>query len=206
MWNFPLTFPGVVNPALDPETADPAQIPNLIFAVVDGDLFVEGRPKEDINRVCATLAASKHLGLLCTKYTKQMAAFLAALDPRPVRRWQPKFVLCFSAENQECFDERWADLRPFADAGWFVSVALSPLLGPVTLPPDFLALGQRTWVIVYGECNRWEPERCRPMDANRVRAICDQCRAAGIPFFMRGMHTGAYVPPDLQITEFPSLP
>ena len=39
VWDLPLTHPGVVNPALDPEAADPVQIPNLIFAVVDGDLF-----------------------------------------------------------------------------------------------------------------------------------------------------------------------
>jgi protein gp37 len=197
MWNWPLTFPGVVNPALGPDK------PNLIFAVVDGDLFVEGRPKEDINQVCATIAASKHIGLLCTKYTRQTADYFALLDPRTVKRWQPKHLLGFSAERQKWLNQRWADMRPLADAGWFVYVALSPLLEPVTLPPDFLALGPRTWVVVYGECNRWEPERCRPLDANWVRAIHDQCRKAGIPFFLRGMHTGAYVPPDLQIRQFP---
>ena len=191
---------GVVNPALGPGK------PNLIFAVVDGDLFVEGRPPEDINQVCRTLAASKHIGLLCTKYTQQMAAFFTALDARTVRRWQPKLLLGFSAERQKWFDQRWADMRPLVDAGWFVFAALSPLLERITLPPDFVALGPRTWVVVYGECNRWEPERCRPMDANWVRALLAQCRAAGNPLFLRGMHTGAYVPPDLHIREFPSVP
>jgi protein gp37 len=200
MWNFPLTFPGVENPALG------SGKPNLIFAVVDGDLFVEGRPKKDINQVCATLAASKHIGLLCTKYTRQMANYFTALDPRTVKLWQSKLLLGFSAENQEWFNRRWADMRAMTDAGWFVYVALSPLLEPVTLPPDFLALGQRTWVVVYGECNRWEPERCRPMEADWARAIRDQCRAANIPFFIRGMHTGAYVPPDLYIRQFPAWP
>ena len=197
VWNFPLTFPGVVNPALGPGK------PNLLFTVVDGDLFLEGRPKEDINRVCRTLVASKHLGLLCTKYTRQMVEYFAALDPRSVPRWQQKLLLGFSAESQEWFDLRWKDVRPLADAGWFVYVALSPLLGPVTLPPEFLALGKRTWVVVYGECNRWEPERARPMEADWARAIRDQCQAAGIPFFLRGMHTPGYIPPDLvNIREF----
>jgi len=201
VWNLPLTHPGVVNPALGPGK------PNLIFAVVDGDLFVAGRPPEDITQVCRTLAASKHIGLLCTKYTRQMADYFASLDSRTVGRWQQKLLLGFSAETQKWFNHRWADLRPFADAGLFVYVALSPLLEQITLPPDFLALGQRTWVVVYGECNRWEPARCRPVDANWVRAIRDQCRAAGIPFFLRGMHTGAYIPPDLvNIRQFPSLP
>jgi protein gp37 len=136
-----------------------------------------------------------------------MADYFASLDSRTVGRWQQKLLLGFSAETQKWFNHRWADLRPFADAGLFVYVALSPLLEQITLPPDFLALGQRTWVVVYGECNRWEPARCRPVDANWVRAIRDQCRAAGIPFFLRGMHTGAYIPPDLvNIRQFPSLP
>jgi len=115
-------------------------------------------------------------------------------------------LLCFSAENQECFDERWPDLRPFAEAGWFVFVSISPMLGPVTLQPDFVAFGPRTWVIVNGECEQINPEECRPMDADWARAVRDQCRAAGIPFFMRAMHSGAYVPPDLHIRQFPSLP
>jgi hypothetical protein len=41
------------------------------------------------------------------------------------------------------------------------------------------------------------------MEADWARAVRDQCRAAGIPFFMRAMHSGEYVPPDLQIREFP---
>jgi protein gp37 len=200
MWNWPLTFPGVVNPALGPGK------PNLIFVVLEGDLFVEGRPKEDIDQVCVTIAASRHIGLLCTKYTRQMANYFVSLDPRTVRKWKSKLLLCFSAENQECFAERWPDLRPLAKADWSVFVSISPMLGPVTLPPDFLAFGPRTWVIVNGECEQINPEECRPMEADWARAIRDQCRAAGIPFFMRGMHSGAYVPPDLWIREFPSVP
>ena len=151
------------------------------------------RPKEDIDQVCAIIAASRHIGILRTKYTRQMATYFAALDPRTVKRWHSKFWLCFSAENQEYFDERWADLRPFAEAGWFVFTSLSPLLDLVTLPPDFLALGK--WVIVNGECEQIKPEECRPMEADWARAIRDQCRAARIPFFMRAMHSGAYVQP-----------
>jgi protein gp37 len=133
-----------------------------------------------------------------------MAAYFASVDPRSVGRWQQKLLLGISAETQKRFDQRWADLRPFAAAGWFVYVPLSPLLERIALPDDFLALGQRTWVVVYGECNRWEHARCRPMEANWARAIRDQCRAAGIPFFLRGMPTGEFIPPDLLIRQFPS--
>lgn len=194
IWTLPLTFPGVINPALG------AGKPNLIFAVMEGDLFVEGRPTKDIDRVCATIAQSDHIGLLVTKYTTQMAAYFTALDPRTVRLWKPKLWLCFSAENQQWFDRRWADLRALAEAGWFVFTSLAPLLAPITLPQDFLELGR--WVIVNGECEQIEPERCRPMDADWGRAIRDQCRAAKIPFFMRRMHSGAFVPAGLRIRDF----
>ena len=150
--------------------------PSLIFVVVEGDLFVKERPKEHIDRVCRTIAASQHIGLLVTKYTAEMAAYFAALDPRTVRRYQSKLWLCFSAGNQEWFDRRWADMRALAEAGWFVFVSIAPMIGPVSLPDDFLALAK--WVIVNGECEQIEPERCRPMDAAWVRAILDQCRAA----------------------------
>jgi protein gp37 len=133
-----------------------------------------------------------------------MAAYFDALDPRTVRVWKPKLWLGFSAETQECFDRRWPDIRPFAEAGWFVYVVIAPMLASVILPPDFLALGKRTWVICYGECEQITPEECRPMETDWARAVRNQCRTAGIPFFIRAMHSGAYVPPDLQIREFPS--
>jgi hypothetical protein len=84
-----------VNPALGPGK------PNLIFVVLEGALFVEGRPKKDIDQVCGTIAASRHIGILCSKYTSQMAAYCVALDARTVRKWKSKLWLCFSAENQE---------------------------------------------------------------------------------------------------------
>jgi protein gp37 len=202
MWDRPLTHPGVVNPALGPGK------PNLISVVYQGDLFVEGRPKKYIDRVCASIAASKykHIGLLLTKYTPQMASYFAGLDPRTVRVWKSRLWLGFSAENQECFDRRWADIRPFAEAGWFVYVVIAPMLTPVILPPDFCALGPRTWVVLYGECEQITPEECRPMEANWAHAVFKQCRAAGIPFFMRAMHSGAHIPFDLTIREFPCWP
>jgi protein gp37 len=193
MWTWPLKWPGVVNPALGPGR------PNLIFVEVLGDLFVTGRHTKDIDRVCATIAQSDHIGLLVSKYTPEMAAYLSALDPRTVRLWKPKLWLCFSAERQQEFEQRWADIRPLAEAGWFTFTSLAPLLAPVTLPQDFLELGR--WCIVNGE----EATRPRPMDADWARVINAQCAGHRIPFFMRGMHTGAYIPPDLRIRQFPSV-
>ena len=94
-------------------------------------------------------------------------------------------------------------MRPLANAGWFTFVSIAPMIAPVTLPPDFLALGQRTWVIVAGE--QGPHDRCRDMDPQWARAIRDQCAAAGIPFFMKQMAKGAAIPPDLHIRQFPSV-
>jgi protein gp37 len=94
-------------------------------------------------------------------------------------------------------------MRLLAEAGWFVGVSISPMLKPVTLPPDALKLLR--WVIVNGECEQIRPEACRHMEADWARAVYDQCRDK-IPFFMRKMHSGAYLPPDLQmLREFPKV-
>jgi hypothetical protein len=65
-----------------------------------------------------------------------MTAYFAAQSPRTVRLWQPKLWLGFSAENQEWFDRRWADMHRLAEAGWFVFLSIAPMLEPVTLPED----------------------------------------------------------------------
>ena len=84
-------------------------------------------------------------------------------------------------------------------AGWTIFVSIAPMIGPVRLPDDFLALGR--WVIVSGEQG---PHRyCRPMDLLWARALRDQCAAAGIPFFMKQMARKQPIPPDLRIRQFP---
>jgi protein gp37 len=165
------------------------------------DLFYK-RPNEIIDRVCSTIALSAHVGLLLTKRTARMAEYFAALDPRTVMRWQSHLLLGFSAERQREFDERWTDMRPLANAGWRIFVSVAPIIELVRLPDDFLALGSRTWVIVAGEQGKHAD--CRDMDPNWARAVRDQCKEAGIPFFMKQMAKGAPIPPDLQIRQFPS--
>ena len=197
VWTVPLRLPRAANPKLGPGQ------PLLIFVVDMGDIFYEDRPTPIINRVCATIAQSEHIGLIVTRCTRRAAEYFTALDVRTVRRWQPQLWLGFSAENQEWFARRWADMRRLADAGWFIFVSIAPMLGPVTLPDDFLALGKRTWVIVAGE--QGKPHKiCRPMEADWARALRDQCRPSGIPFFLKQMAKSEPIPPGLLIREFPS--
>ena len=196
LWDWPLHWPGAEHPKLGTGRA------SLIWIADMSDLFHEDRPKEIIGRALGTVVISRHLGLVLTKRTARIAEFFAAQSPHTKRLWQPKLLLGFSAENQEWFDRRWADMRHLAEAGWFVFVSIAPIIGPVTLPANFLA--QRTWVIVSGE-QKIPRTRCRDTDPDWARAVRDQCKEAGIPFFMKQMAKGAPIPPDLQIRQFPSV-
>jgi protein gp37 len=194
-WTFPLRWPGAEHPKLGPGK------PSLLWIADLSDPF-EDHPNEIITRAISMVVLSPHIGLLLTKRTTRMAEYFAALNPRTVGQWRPTVWLGFSAETQDWFDRRWSDMRPLADAGWFIFVSIAPLLGEVTLPSDFLALGNRTWVIVSGE-QRVPGTRPRYLNPQWARAIREQCREAGIPFFMKQMAKGAPIPPDLQLRQFP---
>jgi protein gp37 len=77
------------------------------------------------------------------------------------------------------------------------------MLAAQTLPPDFLALSDRGWVIVSGEQGRHD--RCRPMDPAWVRAVKTQCADAGVPLFVKQMSRLAPIRPDLIVREFPAV-
>lgn len=99
-------------------------------------------------------------------------------------RWPlhtPHIWLGFSAERQAEFDTRWADMRRVAALGWTVFVSAEPLLGAITLPPDFLALGERAWLIVGGESGHG----ARPMRREWAEGLLRQCEAAGVPAFFK---------------------
>jgi protein gp37 len=201
IWDVPLRWPGAKNPKLGPGR------PSLIFVGDMSDLFHEGegRPDAIIDRVCGTIAISDHIGLLLTKRARRMADYFTAKPQHIVQLWQPKLWLGFSAENQECFDERWPDMRRLTELGYFIFVSIAPMIGPVILPPDFLALRDRVWVIVAGE--QGPHAMCRDMNPDWARAVRDQCLEAGIPFFMKQMSAGKPFPRDLrEYRQFPSMP
>ncbi len=195
IWTEPLRWSGADDPVLG------VGEPSLIWTGSMSDIFIEGRDAALITRICATLAQSDHIGLLLMKRTPLMAEYFAALDPRTRARWQPQMWLGFSAERQCEFDARWADMRTLAEAGWTIFVSIAPMLDPVILPDDFLALG--SWVIVSGEQG---PHRdCRDMEPSWARAIRDQCATNNIAFFMKQMAKKRPIPPDLFIRQFPQL-
>jgi len=125
---------------------------------------------------------------------------------------QPNVWLGVSVENQETANERIPHLLNTPAAVRWLSV--EPLLAPVNLHPwldgvsdtipeevvsvadrvgatapelealhRFLAQQTIDWVVVGGESG----PRARPMDVGWARDIVDQCKAAGVPVFVKQM-------------------
>jgi protein gp37 len=193
-WMFPLTYAGAEHPVMGPG------MPSIIFTVMMGDLFVTHRPVEHIHRVIAPLVASRHIGLIQTRYTERLASYFAATPARDLRRYQKRLGLGFSAAEQRFVDERLPDMLPLAKAGWTVYLIVSPFRGPVVLPNEFLEL-DTVWCIASGE--EFRGKAPRPMDPDWARALRDQCADAGVPFFFNQMSGRASIPADLFVREFP---
>jgi protein gp37 len=81
-----------------------------------------------------------------------------------------------SVENQAMADKRIPALAKIRAATRFLSC--EPLLGPLDLSPWLDAV---QWVIVGGESG----PKARPMQADWVRGIRDQCNAAGVAFLFK---------------------
>ena len=194
-WTFPLRWAGAAKPLLGPG------MPSLIFVGDMAEIFLPERSKVVIDRTLGTLASSDHIGLVLTKQPERMVAYVTGQPTITQQRWKRKFWLGFSAETQTCFDLRWPMMRALAEQGWTTFVSIAPMIKPVLLPDDFLALGR--WVIVSGEQGPYH--HCRLMDARWARALRDQCAAAGIPFFMKQMGRKRPIPPDLLIRQFPAV-
>lgn len=89
----------------------------------------------------------------------------------------------FTAESQDWFDQRWARAKARGlPATLFVSC--EPLLGPIDLPDDFLALGPRALVISGGEACV-TIAKSRPTHPAWHRRLRDQCRTAGVAFHFK---------------------
>jgi protein gp37 len=192
VWTEPLRWPRVE-----------ADLPSLIFITTMGDFLDVNRPQWVLDRACAVIAASQHIGLALTRRSSRSAAYFGGLDPRTVRLWQPKLWLGFSAADQPEFDQHWSVMRALAQRGWFVFVDCAPLIDAIVLPDDALALLK--WIIVNGECGGpyVKNERLRPMRTRWALGLHEQAKRADIPFFLRGMGKNRPIPKKLQVREFP---
>ncbi|MEQ1832515.1 MAG: phage Gp37/Gp68 family protein [Candidatus Eisenbacteria bacterium] len=154
--------------------------PRRIFVNSMSDLFHDEVPNEFIDSVFATMqAAHWHQFQVLTKRPERMARHLAMLAKHkgPLRETHPNVWVGTSVETQK-YVGRAEIVASIPAAVRFLSC--EPLLGPLELT-DALGPTGINWVIVGGESG----PRARPMDAEWVREIRDQCRKARVPFFFK---------------------
>lgn len=106
-------------------------------------------------------------------------------------RWPlPNVWLGVSVEDQPRADERTPLLLKTPAAVRFLSC--EPLLGPIDFfygPNDWGLLTGIDWVIVGGESG---PD-ARPCDVTWIRSIVEQCKAAGVPCFVKQLGSAPYI-------------
>jgi len=143
--------------------------PRMIFVNSMSDLFHRAVPVEFIQRVFDVMRqASRHTFQVLTKRSERLLRLSRQL------LWPGNVWAGVSVENQD-HAFRIEHLTQTTTQVKFLS--LEPLLGP--LPT--LNLEGIDWVIVGGESG----PGARPMDAEWVIDIRDQCFAAGAPFFFK---------------------
>jgi protein gp37 len=145
----------------------------MIFVNSMSDLFHKDVPKDFISRVFDTMeAAHWHTFQVLTKRSSLMRDFLK-------RRYGtaagPRHIWCgVSVENGSKLS-RVRHLQQAPAGIRFLSI--EPLIGP----PGIIPLEGIDWVIVGGESG----PRARPMEADWVREIRNQCKAASVAFFFK---------------------
>jgi protein gp37 len=141
----------------------------LVFVNSMSDLFHEDVPADYVSRVFDVMReCPQHQFQVLTKRADRLEVLAPALEP-PANVW-----LGVSVEDAK-HALRIEHLRRTPAHVRFLSI--EPLLGPITK----LRLDGIHWVIVGGESGHG----ARPMHAEWVRTIRDQCRRSRVPFFFK---------------------
>jgi protein gp37 len=148
--------------------------PRMVFVNSMSDLFHEDLAVEDIRRICEVMAAvPRHIYQLLTKRAARMRELLSG----PLREFTelPQVWWGVSVENIRHGLPRIEQLRQTPARTRFLSI--EPLLEDL----GELDLAGIDWVIAGGESG----PRSRPMRAEWVRQLRDQCGGADTPFFFK---------------------
>jgi protein gp37 len=110
--------------------------------------------------------------------TKRPENVEGALRSERIGKWLPGNVwLGVSVEHQAAAEERVPRLKAIPARVRFLSI--EPLIAPISFRmPELFGID---WAIVGGESG----PRARPFDLAWARSIRDQCRAAGVAFFLK---------------------
>lgn len=143
--------------------------PRTVFVNSMSDLFHEEVPESFISDVLAVCADTpQHTYQILTKRSQRLMRVADRLV------WPANVWMGVSVETQR-YAFRSTHLSQVPAAVKFLSV--EPLLGPI---PE-LPLERIDWVIVGGESGR----HARPVDAEWVRSLRDQCVGSHVPFFFK---------------------
>lgn len=143
--------------------------PQLVFVNSMSDLFHEDVPLDFIERVFAVMReARQHRFQVLTKRSSRLRELAPGIE------WPGNVWMGVSVERSN-YRSRIDDLRATPAHTKFLS--LEPLLGPLAR----LDLRGIDWVIVGGESG----PGARPMAAEWVIDIRDQCQRATVPFFFK---------------------
>ena len=153
------------------------------------DLFHPGVPFEFVAKALAVCkSCPQHTFVILTKRPERLIAYN---DWAHAERHSetvglclylfPNVVLGTSVENQAAADARLPELTLWGRKGMTTVVSIEPLLGPIVLPDEFLALGSRTGIIVGGETGRG----ARHMQVDWVGNLHEPCDDAGVCFFFK---------------------
>jgi protein gp37 len=146
----------------------------MIFVNSMSDLFHDEIPDAYIARVCEVMSlANWHTFQVLTKRSGRMADMLRGTLKKFAK--MPHIWWGVSVEDKKHGLPRIADLKKTPATVKFLSI--EPLLEDL----GTLKLQTVSWVIVGGESGRG----ARPIEANWVRSIRDQCAGAKIPFFFK---------------------
>ena len=193
--------------------------PTVWFVAERSDLFHPAVADEYLDRIFAVMAmCPQHTFMVLTKRVGRMLAHLSGLQlmsPGII----PNLWLGVTAENQEQADKRIPLLLQAPVEHRFVSI--EPMLSGIEISPYFwpqrlwmrdqVAFAEKAheyqdcmvpmldWVICGGESGR----NARPVHPDWVRALRDQCIAAGVPFLFK--QWGEYRPAE-SISEATNYP
>jgi protein gp37 len=142
--------------------------PRTVFVNSMSDLFHDDVPESFIAKVFGVMAETpQHTYQVLTKRAQRLHRLADNLP------WPPNVWMGVSVENQR-YAFRIKHLQEVPAAVRFLSI--EPMLGPVTADLDGIG-----WVIVGGESGAG----ARPINADWVRSVREQCLRDGVPFFFK---------------------
>lgn len=159
-----------------------------VFIQSMSDLFDNEVPLEWFDEAWGLIEVCNRIDIqIVTKRVSMVEKRLAAIGRTT---WPRHAGLIVTVVNQDEADRdipRLVALMEKFDIPW-IGLSCEPLLGKITLPAEFLALGKRAWVIAGGESG----PQARPSHPNWFRSLRDQCTAAGVPFLFK--QWGSWLP------------